>query len=425
MNDKTDKIMTRLKRQALIAVIAIAGSAAGLSMLPISGAVLAPGKIVIENSLQKVQHHTGGTVAQIFVREGGRVSKGQVVIRLDDTQLKAQLAVIETEQASLRAKVGRLRAEREELPEIAAADSVGADARALQGEASMLRSRREAVGAREGQLRERIFQARQEVIAIADQRISYDRQLSIARKELEDLSGLMAKGLIQRPRITALEREVARIEGALQDSFTKEAQAKGKVAESEMQLGQLRLDVISEASRELQETERRLGELHERRIAAADQLARVDIIAPEGGQVHQLTVHTIGGVVTPAEPLMMIVPESADLIIEASIQPSDIDEVAPGQSAAVRLSAFNNATTPEIFGEVTRVSGDLTKDPQTGATYYTVGISVPKSEVEKLGKRKLVPGMPAEAHLKTTERSVGSFLVKPVIDQARRAMREG
>lgn len=425
MNDKTDDVMKSLKRQALAALIAIAGSAAALALLPISGAILASGKVVVESSLRKVQHPTGGTVAQINVREGQRVSKGDVLIRLDETQPKAQLAVIETEQRSLRAKAARLMAEREELPEIAIEDAVGADPRSIQGEASILKTRREAILAREGQLRERIEQARAEVASISDQRASLTRQMAIATKEMEDLSGLMAKGLIQRPRITALEREIARIEGAMQDTVSREAQAKGKVSETEMQLGQLRLDIISEASRELQETERRLGELAERRVAAADQLARVEITAPEAGEVLQLTAHTVGGVVAPGEAIMMIVPESADLVIEAAIQPADIDEVSPGQAATVRLSAFNNATTPELAGEVARVSGDLSKDPHTGVSYYAVAITVSKAEVDRLGKRKLVPGMPAEAHLKTTERTVGSFIVKPIVDQARRAMREG
>lgn len=420
-----DKEMASLKRTALITIAAIAGAIAGLCLLPISGAVIAPGKVVIETSLRKVQHPTGGTVAALNVREGSRVAKGEVVIRLDETQLKAQLAVIDAEASSLRAKTARLKAEREGSPDVEPEDAEGADPRALKGELKVLQSRREAAGARASQLAERLAQADEEVRGLSDQRDSYQRQLAVASKEIRDLTGLMEKGLIQRPRITALEREVIRLEGAIADTVSKEAQAKGKASEVSLQAGQLKLDLVAEASRELAEVERRIGELRERRVAAVDQLSRVDIRAPESGIVHQLAVHTVGGVIAPGEAAMMIVPEDGDLVVEAMVSPTDVDEVGVGQPAMVRFSAFHSATTPELEGEVTRLSGDVIRDPQTGATYYVAAVRVPKSQAARLGDKRLVPGMPAEAHLKTTERSVGSFLMKPIADQARRAMREG
>jgi HlyD family secretion protein len=198
----------------------------------------------------------------------------------------------------------------------------------------------------------------------------------------------------------------------------------GKIAEIELQVLQLDRDLANEVAKEIRDVETRIAELNERRTAAEDQLKRVDIRAPISGVVHQLNVHTVGGVISASETIMLVVPESDVLIIEARVSPIDIDQVRVGQETRVRLSAFNQRTTPEVSGKLFRVAADLVKEPQTGQAYYPAGVRVSDAELAKLKELKLVPGMPAEVFIKTGERTLASYLVKPLLDQMQRAFKE-
>ena len=234
---------------------------------------------------------------------------------------------------------------------------------------------------------------------------------------------LWRKNLVQIQRVTALERDAARLEGERGQLIAATAQSKGKISEIELQIIQIDQDLRSEVAKELREVQAKIAELVERKVAAEDQLKRIDIRAPQDGLVHQLAVHTVGGVITPGEAMMLIVPEADNLTVEAKLNPQDIDQVQPGQKAVLRFSTFNQRTTPELNGTVIRVSADLTTDQRSGVSYYTVRISIPEAEVARLGGLKLLPGMPLEAFIQTGERTVLSYLMKPMTDQIARAFR--
>jgi HlyD family secretion protein len=221
-----------------------------------------------------------------------------------------------------------------------------------------------------------------------------------------------------------LQREILGKEGTVGEIKAKVAQSLGKIAEIELQVLQLDRELANEVAKEIREVETKIAELAERKSAAEDQLKRVDIRAPISGVVHQLNVHTVGGVISASEPIMLVVPAGDTLIVEARINPADIDQLQTGQKTRIRFSAFNQRTTPEIAGTVFRIAGDLIKEQQTGLAYYTAGIRVEPSELAKLKGLKLLPGMPAEAYIKTGERTLASYLLRPLLDQMQRALRE-
>jgi HlyD family secretion protein len=247
--------------------------------------------------------------------------------------------------------------------------------------------------------------------------------MELIAQELEGVRDLWRKNLVPIHRVTALERDAARLEGERGHLIAATAQSKGKISENELQIIQIDQDLRSEVAKELREVQAKIVELVERKVAADDQLKRIDVRAPQDGIVHQLNVHTVGGVVTAGEAMMLIVPEADALTVEAKLAPQDIDQVHPGQTAVLRFSTFNQRTTPELNGTVSRVSADLTTDQRTGTSHYTVRISIPEHEVARLSGLKLLPGMPLEAFIQTGERTVLSYLTKPFTDQAARAFR--
>lgn len=232
------------------------------------------------------------------------------------------------------------------------------------------------------------------------------------------------KGIVSVQRLNSLKTQAATYDGERGEKIAFQAQAAGKITETRLQILQIDQDLKTEVGRELREVQGQAGEYVERRVAAEDDLRRIDIVAPQSGIVHQLAVHTIGGVVNPAEPVMLIVPESDDLAVEVRIQPKDIDQLRLDQHALLRLSAFNQRTTPEIGGHVTRIAADLTTDDKTGLAFYVIRIAVPQEEQAKLGGLTLVPGMPVEAMIRTGDRTALSCLTKPLFDQINRAFKE-
>ena len=427
----TARRLRRTLEAALAAAFLLGGTAAAWSVYaPLEGAVVAPGVVVVELSLRKVQHPTGGIVGALNVREGDKVKSGQVLVRLDDTAIRANLGIVLNELVALRARLARLLAERDGGEPAFPADLQGRAAsepdiaQALEGERALLRARSTARSGQKRQLGERAKQLKEEIAGLNEQMHALTQQLAIARDELKDLGDLHAKGLAQRPRVSALQREVLGKEGTIGDIKARVAQTLGKIAEVELQALQLDLDLASAVAKEIREVETRIAELNERKIAGEDQLRRIDIRAPASGVVHQLAVHTVGGVITASETLMLVVPAADQLIVEARINPADIDQLRLAQETRIRFSAFNQRTTPELAGHVFRVAGDLVRDGQTGLAYYVAGIKVDAGELEKLKGLKLVPGMPAEVYIKTGERTVASYLLKPLLDQMQRALKE-
>jgi membrane fusion protein, type I secretion system len=415
----------------LAAVMLVTGGIGGwAATTEISGALIAPGSVVVESNAKKVQHPTGGVVGQIAVTNGASVVAGDVLIRLDETMTRANLQIVSKTLDELTARRARLRAERDGASEVAW-PSAFKDRRQEEGiielmsdEQRLFQLRNTTRLGQKRQLRERVAQLNEEAGGIVAQQEAKSRELVLVNNELEGVRHLWAQKLIQMNRLTALEREAARLEGERAQLVAAAAQGQGKISEIELQITQIDRELASEVGREMREIDGKAGEYTERKVAAEDQLRRIEIRAPISGTVHELNVHTIGGVVSAGEPLMLIVPALDRLTIEARVMPQDIDQVRIGQAAALRFSAFSQRTTPEINGIVSRLSADVTTEQRTGVSYYTARIAITPEELARLGEVRLVPGMPVEAFIKTADRTVGSYLVKPLFDQVARAFRE-
>jgi len=273
-------------------------------------------------------------------------------------------------------------------------------------------------------LRERIEQLHEEITGLTEQSEAKENEIALLEKELEGVRILWRKNLVQITRLTALERDAARLTGERGQLIAAVAQAKGKIAEVELQIIQVDEEVRSEVAQQLSEDRAKLSELSERKVAAEDQLKRIDIRSPQNGVVHQLEAHTVGGVVSPGDPIMLIVPEADKLTVEARVSPTDIDQLRPGQPAMLHFSAFNQRTTPEIPGTVTRIGADLSTDENTGVQYFLVRVAIDESKLPQLDGLKLLPGMPVEVFMETDPRSVISYLIKPLQDQIARTFKE-
>jgi HlyD family secretion protein len=396
----------------------------------LSGAVIAPGMLVVDSNVKKVQHPTGGVVGELLVRDGDRVRGGDLLVRLDETVTRANLAVIDKALVELGARRVRDEAEldgktafsfpaqlvdRRGDPETAAV---------LDGEQRLFALR---LASREGQkarIRERIGQTKEEIQGLAEQIKAKGRELELVAQELSGVRTLWEKNMVPIMRVVALERDAARLGGERGALISSMAQAKSRISESELQILQVDQDSRAEVGRDLAEIRAKVSELIEKRIAAEDQLKRVDIRAPQDGMVHQSTIHTVGGVVGPGEPMMLVVPAGDVLTVEARIAPQDIDQIRLGQKALLRFTAFNQRTTPELTGEVSRISADISQEPKSGAPFYTLRIAVPEEEIARLDGLKLIPGMPVEGFIQTADRTVMSYLIKPLQDQFMKAWRE-
>ncbi|HJZ22084.1 MAG TPA: HlyD family type I secretion periplasmic adaptor subunit, partial [Bradyrhizobium sp.] len=396
----------------------------------ISGALIAPGSIVVESNVKKVQHPTGGVVGEVRVHDGDLVKSGDILVRLDDTVTKASLAIVTKSLNALWARAARLEAEqrgRDKVvfpPELLQQKDDPDAQEVMASEAKLFEVRTNGRTGQKAQLRERVTQLKEEISGLEAQEKSKDLEIALVEKELVGVKSLYDQHLVQLTRLTTLQRDSARLAGERAQYVSAIAQAKGKITETELQVIQVDKDMVSEVSKDLRETNDKIGEFVERKVTAEDQLRRTDIRAPQDGMVLQSTVHTVGGVVTAGDALMLIVPQGDDLQVEAKVNPQDIDKLQIGQKTLLRMSAFNQRTTPELNGVVTRVSPDVTTDQRTGQAYYTIRVSMPPEEVARLGDVKLIPGMPVEAFVQTGDRTMLSYLIKPLSDQLMRAFRE-
>jgi HlyD family secretion protein len=426
--------MASIVRHALLGLVLIVLLVVGLggwaATTDISGAVVSTGVVVVDSNVKKVQHPTGGVVGRLLVRDGDRVQAGDLLIRLDDTVTKANLAIVVKSLDELAARHARLQAERDDLDSVSFPDSLIARKnnpdveRVMIEEHKLFDLRKEARRGQKAQLRERVAQLNEEIRGLKGQADAKQREFELINKELEAVRELWRKQLVPISRVTAVEREAVRIDGERNQLVASMAQSRGKITETELQVIQVDQDLRSEVAKELREIQAKSAEQVERKVAAEDQLNRIDIRAPQDGKVYQLSVHTVGGVINAGEPLMLLVPADDALIVEARVLPQAIDQVRAGQHAALRFSAFNVRTTPEIFGTVSTVSPDISQDQRTGVPYYVVRISMTKDETARLGDLRLVPGMPVEAFIQTDDRTVMSFFVKPLQDQISKAFRE-
>jgi HlyD family secretion protein len=429
-SDEQDRAIRRLVRfgVALIAVM-VGGGTILAATVPFAGAVVSPGTVVVDSEVKTVQHPTGGVIGEIRVRDGSEVREGELVIRLDDTVTRAGLQLVVKQLNEAYCRRGRLEAERDGLafalpdelrPAAADADVV----KAFEGEGRLFAARRAAREGQSRQLGERIAQIREEIGGLTSQEAARRKQVELIQRERVDVGGLFERNLVPRTRMVELEREAARLAGEIGHFVAERARAVGLIAETELKIIQIDQDLRREVSAELREVQSRIGELVERRVAADDHLKRIDIRAPRSGTVHQLAHHTIGGVVQAGQPILQIVPGDDALVIEFRIQPNDINHVAIGQPAFVRLTAFPQRTTPEVEGKVVRLSADVARDRQSQAAFYTARVAVADGELARLRGLKIIPGMPAEVFVRTDDRTIFSYLMKPLADQIMKAFRE-
>jgi HlyD family secretion protein len=432
---KTSRDIRRsMRRQTLAGLVAVGALFGGFGVwaatTTLSGAVIAAGQVVVETNVKKVQHPTGGVVGEIRVQDGDQVAAGDLLLRLDETVTRANLSMVAKQLDQFEARNARLTAERDGLREIKFPTSLlerkdNSDvAEVLVGERGLFDARRVAMEGQRSQLTERTAQLREEIRGLDAQVTSKRQQITLINQELEGVQKLYNQNLVPITRLTTLQREASRLHGEEGQLIAQIASSKGRIAETELQIIQIGLDLRREVATEQREVQAKIGEFTERKVTAEDQLKRIDIRAPQNGYVHQLAVHTVGGVINPGEPLMLIVPKADTLVVEARIAPHEIDQVRPGQIVTLRFSAFNSRTTPEILGVLSRVSADLTREQQTNMAYYTARITISDDEIKKLEDKVLLPGMPVEAFIQSGSRTALSYLIKPFEDQVMRAFRE-
>lgn len=427
----TDSSLRRFRLAGYLSVFAIIGVGGAWSvMTSLNGAVIAPATIVAESNAKRVQHKDGGIVSKILVRDGERVAAGQDLIELDDTDTRSELGILDSLLVEALAKRARLEAQRDDSPdvifpaELKARQSDPAVGKVMAGQVKLHRVRLAAMKGKFDQLNQQIGQIAEQIEGITAQIEAKERQIELIKSELIDLRGLKEKGLTPNSRVMSMEREQARLDGERGELIGSRAAAKSKSGEIRIQILQISEEFLSQALLELRETEGRVAELTERRLASQARLNRMVIKAPITGTIYQLMVHTEGGVITPAEPLMMIAPEADELVLQAQVNPQNIEQISEGQKAHVRFASFNSRTTPELWAEVFSVAADTTRINAETPPFYDIRLRISKGELARLEGKQLKPGMPAEAFIQTDARSPMSFLLKPLRDQIEYAWRE-
>lgn len=421
----------RLTFIALAVVILLVGVLGGLAAtIHLQGAVVASGTLVVEGYVKPIQHQKGGSVGELFVKNGDHVEAGQILVHLDDTQTRANLAIVSKRLKELAAQTARLSAERDskeeiDFPKTLISERNTADVAAMiDGEQKLFDDRRASKAGRKAQLTERVRQLSKQTEGLTAQQDGKRQAIAIINKELSSLQPLLEQGIIPATRVYALQRDAADLGGELGSLVASTAETNGKIAETNLQIIQIDDDQRSEVSDQLRQAESEIGEYSERLVAAEDELRHIDIRAPQAGVVHQLAVHARGAVVSPGETIMQIVPTSDTLTPEVKLAPQDIDQVVVGQEVGLRFSAFSQRTTLELNGRVARIAADLTIEERTGQSYYSLRVIIPETEWARLGNLAPVAGMPVEAFIQTGERTALAYLAKPFTDQMARAFRE-
>jgi len=398
----------------------------------IDGAVVAPGRIILELNRQAIQHPIGGVVEKIYVQEGDTVTENQLLVKLDPTVTQSELTIVEGELFELMARRGRLEAERSDAETITFDPELLAQAEhhpnvavQVEGQTRLFEARLESIEKEISQLHNQAQQLQNQIVGIDAQASAMKRQVELIDMETETQESLLAKGLAQKSRLIALQRESARLDGSMGELSARRAQVEERV--SELTIQELRLftkrreDAIS-ILRDLQFSEM---EAAERRRNLLIQLDRMDIRAPVSGVLYDLQLFGPRSVIRPADALMYIVPQDRALLIEAQVEPINVGDIFVGQEVVLRFSAFDMRDTPDLFGKVQRVSPDAFVDASSGRSYYRAEIMLPASEIDKLAKGQiLIPGMPADTFLKTGKHTPMAYLTQPLTRYFRTAMRD-
>ncbi|MDI3338345.1 HlyD family type I secretion periplasmic adaptor subunit [Defluviimonas aestuarii] len=397
----------------------------------IAGAVVAGGQVEVEQNRQVVQHPDGGVVAEILVKDGDLVAAGAPLLRLDGTLLRSELTIVEGQFFEILARRGRLEAERDDTETIAFPEELRKTsaerseiAALMKGQERLFASRRETEANEIDQLQRRRGQIANQIEGIAAQRASADDQLRLIGEELADLQTLLDRGLTQAGRVLALEREKARLAGTAGELDAAKAEAEGKVTEIDIEILKRGSTRREEANSQLRDLGYRELELAERRRSLIEQIDRLEIRAPVSGIVHALQVTTPRSVIRAADPVLFLVPQDRPLVIAARVSPINVDEIQIGQEVTLRFSAFDSRTTPELFGQVARISADALTDEASQLSYYRTEVVLEPHELDKLAGQAIIPGMPVEVFIRTGDRTPLAYLIKPLAEYFNRAFRE-
>ena len=429
------KFSTSIRRYVTIGIATIGFLVVGMggwaATAKLSSAVIAPGVVVVATNVKQVQHPDGGIVGAINVRDGEEVKAGDLLIKLDETLVAANRALLDGQIIAMEARLARLEAEREGADELVVPEELAERVdeplvrQALDAERKVLDARGETMSGQVDRLKERTGQLREQITGLQAQRNAKDEEIALMEEELEVYEKLFDKGSTTRDRVVNTKRSLSRLEGEHGELLSNIAVAKGRINETELEVLQLTTDRNEQTFGEITEIKPELANLKERRAAADFQLKRMDIRSPADGRVFELAVHTEGGVVQPGETIMQVVPDTDQLLIESRVAPTDVDEVAIGQEAVVVLSAFDYKTTPQLHGKVVFVSAEASREEQTGLSYYSVRVQLDEGEFDRLPEGLiLLPGMPAEVYISTGGQTVVAYLMRPLSEQFRRAWRE-
>ncbi|MBH3390228.1 HlyD family type I secretion periplasmic adaptor subunit [Pseudomonas putida] len=411
----SDRGIRRIGLTIIFVTFGIFGTWAAVA--PLSNAVHGSGVVTVQSYRKTVQHLEGGIVKELHARDGDLVKKGDPLIVLDESQLSAEYESTRNQLIVARYKEARLRAERDGLESIPPVTMDGTDSdraqEALAGEQQVFKARHDSLQGEISVNRERIQQMQQQIAGLNDMiRTKSGLEKSYAG-EIEQLKELLAEGFVDNQRLLEQERKLDMLKTEVADHKSSITKTKLQIGEAELQIVQLKKKFDSDVAKELSDVQAQVFDLQEKEAALRDRLSRVVIRAPESGMVLDMKVHTIGGVVSAATPLLDIVPAQSKLVVEAKVATRDIDRLELGKTANIRFSAFNNATTPVIEGKLTRISADSLVDERSGDQYYLVRVKVTEDGMKKLGNRKLQPGMPAEVLINAGDRTMLQYLLKP------------
>lgn len=427
-----DQGLKRMTRNGLIAIAVLVFGCGGLmALLPMAGAVIAPGEVSVETQVKQISHPFGGVAGEILVRDGDRVKEGDVLIRLDDTVAGANAEYTGLSLDQLLAKEARLRAVRDGAASVSFPAELHARAAEDPFVASVMRDEargfalgRQSRGDMLNQLQARISQTQAEITSLQSRAAAYDRQASLIGQELAQTRELYENSLSTLDRVNALERAQVGVQAERSSALAGITEAQARIGELRTQMAGLGSENRSQAALELAQVQALISESRQRAVTAGDTNDRTAIRAPQSGYVNRLAVHTIGGVVPPGQVLMEIVPDSDQLVVEANVAITDIDNVAIGQPAFMRFTALSMRTTPELQGKVVQVDPNRTVDEATGMAYYTARVEISEEEFAKLGDAQLTVGMPVEVFIQTGQRTILNYILRPLSDQLNRALRE-
>jgi len=396
----------------------------------LAGAVIASGQVEVESNRQVVQHPEGGVVGDILARNGDRVQAGDILIAFDDTLLRSELAIVNGQLTELLARKSRLQAERDQIDEmkppaelLAAAAEDSDVQEQLDGQVRLFAARRSTLARESDKLTEQVAQFVAEIEGVQAQLSSLEEEHALVAAELEDRESLFERGIIPVSQVSDLRRDRARLTGEIGELTARVARVRGSIAGVEIEILQLSTRRSEEAITDLRDIEAREIELSERKFALIERLARLNIRAPVSGVVFDSQVFAVKSVVQPGQPILYVIPQDQPLLIAARVDPIDVDQVFMGQEAVLKFSGLDQKTTSEISGVVSALSADAIRDQSTGQNYFDVELSPIEGELAKLGDQPVVPGMPVEVFIRTTDRTPLSYLASPLMDYFNRALR--